>query len=300
MSYNEIGFIGTGAMGLPMAANLIAAGFKLRVYNRTAAKAEALASKGAQLVATAADTALPGGILVSMVTDDAALEGIVTGDDTIASRLAPGGIHLSMATVAPATSRKLARYHAERDSVFVTSPVFGRPDNAGKRQLVVCLSGPAAAKDKVRPLIDAMGRIVYDYGDDPGAANVAKLCGNFLIAAALEAMAEGFTMCEKNGVDRIKVAEMLGQTLFACPLYQNYGKMVAEKRHLPAGFRLELGLKDVELVMRTAGEVTAPMPTASVVRDRLIGGMAKGRADMDWSALALGVLDDAGLASGQR
>ena len=290
----EAGFIGLGAMGLPMATNLIAAGVKLRVHNRTASKAEPLVAKGAALATTAGDAAAPGGIVMTMLADDAAVESVVTGADGIAVRLGPGGIHVSMSTIAPATSRRLASYHAERGSTYLAAPVFGRPDNAAARQLVVCTSGPSTAKERVRPLLEAVGRAIFDYGDEPGAANVAKLTGNFLIAAALEAMAEAFTMAERNGVDRVKVAEMLGKTLFACPVYQRYGEMIAAKRHTPAGFALPLGLKDVELVLKTAGDARVPMPVAALVRERLIAGLAHGRAEMDWSALALGVLDDAG------
>jgi 3-hydroxyisobutyrate dehydrogenase-like beta-hydroxyacid dehydrogenase len=292
---NQVGFIGLGSMGSPMAANLIAAGIELRVWNRTASKATALISKGAHAAATPSETASPGGVVITMLADDAAVESIVIGDNAVAARLGSGGIHVSMSTIAPATARKLAQYHHQRGSTYVAAPVFGRPDNAAQRQLVICTSGAAAAKDKVRPLLDAMGRAVFDFGEEPGAANVAKLCGNFLIASALEAMAEAFTLAEKSGVDRARVAEMLGKTLFACPVYQRYGEMIAAKRHTPAGFKLPLGLKDIELVLQTAGEVRAPMQLAGLVRERLISGLAKGRDEMDWSALALGVLDEAGI-----
>jgi len=291
----QVGFIGLGAMGLPMAANLIAAGIAPAVWNRTAAKAEPLTSRGAKLAGSPGEAAAPGGIVITMLADDAAVESVVTGQNGIAARLGAGGIHVSMSTIAPATALKLAKYHADRGNVYVAAPVFGRPDNAAQRQLVVCAAGPAAAKQRVRPLLDAMGRAVFDFGEEPGAANVAKLCGNFLIAAALEAMGEAFTMAEKSGVDRAQVAEMLGKTLFACPVYQRYGEMVAAKRHTPAGFKLPLGLKDVELVLKTAGEARVPMPIAAVLRERLISGLAKGRDEMDWSALALGVLDEAGI-----
>jgi 3-hydroxyisobutyrate dehydrogenase-like beta-hydroxyacid dehydrogenase len=291
----QVGFIGLGAMGLPMAMNLIAAGIAPAVWNRTASKAEPLTSKGAKLAGSPGDAATPGGIVITMLADDAAVEGVVIGDKGIAARLGAGGIHVSMSTIAPATARKLAKYHADRGNTYVAAPVFGRPDNAAQRQLVVCAAGPAAAKQRARPLLDAMGRAVFDFGEEPSAANVAKLCGNFLIAAALEAMGEAFTMAEKSGVDRAQVAEMLGKTLFACPVYQRYGEMVAAKRHTPAGFKLPLGLKDVELVLKTAGEARAPMPFAAVLRERLISGLAKGRDEMDWSALALGVLDEAGI-----
>lgn len=291
----EAGFIGLGSMGLPMATNVAAAGVKLRVYNRTASKAAPLIANGATLATSAGEAATVGGVVMTMLADDAAVESVVTGADGIAKRLGAGGIHISMSTIAPATARHLASYHAEHGSIYVAAPVFGRPDNAAARQLVVCTSGPAAAKERVRPLLDAMGRAVFDYGEESGAANVAKLTGNFLIAAALEAMAEAFTMAERNGVDRVKVAEMLGKTLFACPVYQRYGEMVAAKRHTPAGFALTLGLKDVELVLKTAGDARVPMPIAAVLRERLIAGIAHGRGEMDWSALALGALDDAGL-----
>lgn len=292
---DKVGFIGLGAMGLPMAANLIAAGITPIVWNRTASKADALVAKGAVRAARVADTAFPGGVVITMLADDAAVEAVTAGDSGIASRLGPGGIHISMSTIAPATARRLAQVHAERASIYLGAPVFGRPDNAEKRQLVICTAGPAAVKERVRPLLDAMGRAVFDFGEEPGAANVVKLCGNFLIAAAIEAMAEAFTLAEKNGVDRVAVAELLGKTLFACPVYQRYGEMVARKNHLPAGFKLPLGLKDVELVLKTAGEARAPMPLAGLVRERLIAGLARGRDEMDWSALALGALDEAGI-----
>ena len=293
----EAGFVGLGAMGLPMATNALAAGIKLRVHNRTASKAAPLVANGATLAASAGEAATAGGIVITMLADDAAVESVVMGAGGIAARLGPGGIHVSMSTIGPATSRRLASYHAEHGSIYLAAPVFGRPDNAAARQLVVCTSGPAAAKERVRPLLEAVGRAIFDYGEEPGAANVAKLTGNFLIAAALEAMGEAFTMAERNGVDRQKVAEMLGKTLFACPVYQRYGEMVAAKRHTPAGFGLALGLKDVELVLKTGGDARVPMPVAAVVRDRLIAGLARGREQMDWSALALGVLDDAGIKS---
>ncbi|HEX4210931.1 MAG TPA: NAD(P)-dependent oxidoreductase [Candidatus Binataceae bacterium] len=292
---NEAGFVGLGSMGLPIAINLAAAGTKLRVYNRTVAKAEPLISKGAAAAATAGETAVAGGIVFTMLSDDHAVRSVTEGDDGLAARLAPGGVHVSMSTIAPAVARELARYHTERGSIYLASPVFGRPENAQKKQLVVCVSGSAAAKARVRPLHEAIGRALYDFGEAPEAANVAKLAGNFLIGAAIEAMAEAFAMAEKSGVDRLKVAQMLTQTLFASPVYQNYGTMVAEKRHQPAGFKLPLGLKDFELVLQTAAKTQAPMPIAALVRDRLLAALAKGRDELDWSGLALGALDDAGI-----
>ncbi|HEY2107516.1 MAG TPA: NAD(P)-dependent oxidoreductase, partial [Candidatus Binataceae bacterium] len=184
----EAGFIGLGSMGLPMAENLLAAGFTLRVFNRTASKAQPLVAKGAVLASRHGDAAAPGGIVLTMLADDAAVESIVMGEGGLAARLAPGGIHVSMSTIAPSTARRLAQFHAERGSIYVASPVFGRPDAAAARQLVICTSGPAAAKERVRPLQEIIGHAIYDYGEEPAAANVVKVAGNFLIAAAIEAM----------------------------------------------------------------------------------------------------------------
>ncbi len=292
----DIGFIGLGSMGLPMASNLLAAGHKLRVYNRTASKADALLKQGAELVSHSAAVASPGGVAITMLSDDATLEAMVVGVDTIAHRLAPGGIHISMSTIAPATARKLAQYHAENGSIYVAAPVFGRPEAAHAKRLWICTSGPHQAKHKIAPILNAMGQKTFDFGEEPGAANAVKLSGNFLIAAAMESMAEALAMVEKSGVDRVAAMEMISSTLFACPVYQGYGNAIAHMRHTPAGFRLPLGLKDVELVLKTGGEVRVPMPVAAILRDRLLASIANGREEMDWSALALGARDDAGLA----
>jgi 3-hydroxyisobutyrate dehydrogenase-like beta-hydroxyacid dehydrogenase len=291
----EIGFIGLGSMGAPIAANLAAAGYKLRVYNRTASKADALVATGATRVEWPGDAAVAGGVAITMLADDAALEGVTLGAGGLAERLGPGGIHISMSTVAPATTRRLAEHHAAAGNTLIATPVFGRPDAAKAKRLWVLESGPVAQKTAIRPLLEAIGQGIFDFGEEPGAANVAKLVGNFLIAANLEAMSEAFAMAEKQGVERTAVADMLAKTLFACPIYQGYGKAIAEKRFTPAGFRMPLGLKDVELALRTAAEVTMGLPIASLVRDRFLASLAKGRGEMDWSAIALSVLDDAGL-----
>lgn len=291
----EIGFIGLGSMGFPIAANLAAAGFPLTVWNRTASKAQPLVEKGARIAASPREVARAGGVVITMVADDAALESLVLGDAAIAKQIAPGGIHLSMSTVAPATIRKLAEAHREAGSILLATPVFGRPDAAAARKMFVCISGDGAAKQKVRPILEAIGQGVFDFGETAESASVAKISGNFLIAAAMEAMGEAFAMAEKSGLDRAAVATMLTQTIFGCPVYQGYGAAIAARRHSPAGFQLPLGLKDVELVLRTAREVNAPMPTASLLRDRFVHALAMGRADLDWSAIALGAREDAGL-----
>jgi 3-hydroxyisobutyrate dehydrogenase-like beta-hydroxyacid dehydrogenase len=291
----KIGFVGLGAMGEPMAMNLIAAGYDLTVYNRSASKAEPLVAKGAHRADRAGDVAEPGGIVISMLPDDASVGTLVTGDDALAARLAPDGIHISMATVSPALTSAMAAYHASRGSWLVAAPVFGRPSAAQAKELRICVSGAAHLKATVRPILEALGQGVFDFGENVAAANVVKLAGNFMIAAAMEAMGEAVTMMRKSGVDPTVALGMLSKTIFAAPVYQGYGPAIAQGQFSPAGFRLPLGLKDIDLVLQTAREADTPMPTASLLRDRFVSAIAKGRSDLDWSAIALGAADDAGL-----
>ncbi|MGA8366331.1 MAG: NAD(P)-dependent oxidoreductase [Candidatus Acidiferrales bacterium] len=290
-----VGFIGLGNMGEPIAANLLSAGYGLRVYNRTASKAAALVAKGAKAAANAAEVSSPGGIVLTMVANDQALEEICLPAGSFVERLGSGGVHISLSTIAPATARRLIEHHARHGVEFVSAPVFGRPEAAAAKRLWVCVSGPAAAKKRTQPILAAIGQGVFDFGEGAGAANVMKLCGNFLIASAIEALAESFALAEKNGASKQQLSEMLGKTFFACPAYQTYGKIIAEEKFEPAGFRLALGLKDVTLVLETAAASSMPMPLASLLHDHMLAAVAKGRENMDWTAVALGVAEDAGL-----
>jgi 3-hydroxyisobutyrate dehydrogenase-like beta-hydroxyacid dehydrogenase len=288
-----LGFIGLGNMGAPIAANLLKAGFGLRVYNRTASKAAPLTAKGATLAASPADVAQPGGIVLTMLADDRAVEELCLAGQSFVERLAPGGIHISLSTISPVTARRLAEHHAKYKVDYIASPVFGRPDAAAAAKLWICVSGPAAAKRRVQPILTAIGQGIFDFGEDAGAANVVKLCGNFLFAASIETIAEMLTLAEKSGVSKKAVAEMIGKL---SPLHSGYANQIAEQKFEPAGFRLALGLKDVNLIMQTAAASMTPMPLGSLLHDRYVSAVAKGRADLDWSAIALGVAEDAGLA----
>ncbi len=293
-----VGFIGLGRMGEPMARNLIAAGFKLRVFNRSLAKAEPLAGLGAVVCASAAEAAQTGGIVVTMLANDAALEDVTLGAGGILKTLGRDGVHLSMSTVSPETAHRLAEAHEKTGSRYVAAPVFGRPDAAAAKELNICLSGPAAAKARVKPLLEAMGRTVHDFGTGPGTANVVKLCGNFLILAAIESLAEALALAEKHGIDRAAVATFFSETRFNCPVYKGYGAILAARRYAPPGFALELGYKDSQLIQATAAKARVPMAVADLVDERLRASIAKGRQNLDWTAIELLVAEAAGLSAG--
>lgn len=295
MSQTTIAFIGLGSMGTPMAINLLEAGYGLRVYNRSPEKAQPLIDRGAILATSPSDAVTPGGIVFSMLANDQAVEEISLTEQGILHPLGTDGIHVSMSTIAPATAERLAEQHEQQGSHYVAAPVFGRPEAAAAAKLWVCVSGDAKSKARIEPMLKAMGQGIFDFGETVGAANVVKLTGNFLIMAAIEAMAEAFTLAEKNGIDRTQMAELFGQTLFACPIYQNYGRMVAQQQYESAGFKLSLGLKDVTLALQVAQASQMPMPLANLVQNRLLTSIAKGRADFDWTGFALEVSDDAGI-----
>jgi 3-hydroxyisobutyrate dehydrogenase-like beta-hydroxyacid dehydrogenase len=295
----RIGFIGLGQMGHAMASNLLKDGYNLHVYNRTHAKAAVLAGQGAKVVRHPAQTAEPGGIVMTSLANDHAVEHIVFDDQGLLDRLGPNGIHVSMSTISPGLARRLVDHHKRYKVSYVAAPVFGRPEAAAARELWIVLSGSRAAKDRVRPILAALGQGLFDFGKTPWAANIVKLCGNFLIASAIEGLGEALALAEKNGIDRLRLADMLGKTLFACPVYQGYGQRIAAHRYKPAGFRLALGLKDLDLVLQAAAVAQVPMPVASLLHDRFLSAMAKGRSEIDWAAIALGVAEDAGLKRGK-
>jgi len=287
-----LGFIGLGNMGEPIAANLMAAGHALRIYNRTASKGASLVAKGATLAKNPADVAAPGGIVFTMIADDRAIDEICLPPGSFVEKLSPGGIHVSLSTISPATARRLARHHAKHKVEYVASPVFGRPEAAAAKKLWVCASGSAAAKARVRPLLEAVGQGIFDFGEEVGAANVVKLCGNFLVASTVEALAEMMVLAEKNGLSKKALAEMIGNF---SPMHAGYANLIADEKFEPAGFRLVLGLKDINLILETARDSTTPLPLASLLHDHWISAVAKGRGDLDWSAVALGLAEDAGL-----
>ncbi len=204
-----IGFVGLGQLGLPMVRNLLARSHRLRVYNRTPGKADPLAAYGAEPVTRPVDAVTPGGVVVTVLWDDTALESVVTSNGFL-DRLGAGGVHVSMSTVMPETARQLAALHAQHSSVQLEARIFGRPEAAGARQLWIPIAGPQSAKDRVRPLLDAMGaQGVFDFGETIGAATAVKLAGNFLIVSAACSLTEAPSMAEKNGVDPKALVDML-------------------------------------------------------------------------------------------
>ncbi len=176
----------------------------------------------------------------------------------------------------------------------MSAPVFGRPEAAESKNLVVVVAGPGELAERYRPLFEAVGRQTFVVGAEPWQANVAKVCGNFMIVSVIEALGEAYATLRKAGVAPESFLEIMN-ALLGSPVITNYGRIIAQEKFEPAGFALHLGLKDVRLVLAAAEECAAPMPLASLVHDHLLSGLAQGQAEKDWSSLTQVIARNAGL-----
>ncbi len=290
----DVGFIGLGQMGQAMALNLVKAGHRVVVFNRTRAKSEALASEGAEIAESVAD-ACRRPALITMLAGDDAVEAVFFGNGNGLSALGQGAVHISMSTISVALSDRLAEAHRKAGQIFVAAPVFGRPEAAAAAKLFIVAAGEHSAIARCQPLFDAMGQRTFNIGDKPSAANLVKISGNFLLATVIECLGEAFALIRKGGVDPHAYLEILTSTLFSAPAYKTYGALIADEQYEPAGFKMTLGLKDLRLALAAADALAAPMPAASLVHDHFLAGVAQGEGDSDWSALARLSARNAGL-----
>jgi len=279
----NIGFVGLGSMGQGMAGCLLGGGHQVTVWNRSQAPVEGLVAKGAVAAASPGE-AVHGDVLISMLADDFATRTVLLESGALAGA-AQGLLHINMATVSIDFAREMTQWHAEHGLGYLAAPVFGRSDMAAVGQLNVLVAGDAAAQARAQPLFDLMGRKTWSLGQVAERANAVKLAGNFMIAAAIGAMGEAASLAQGYGVEPAVFLELMTGTLFAAPVYQGYGKLIAESKFEPAGFKAALGAKDVRLAL-AAGEATnTPMPLASMLRDQLIDAIAHGEGDLDWAVL---------------
>jgi 3-hydroxyisobutyrate dehydrogenase-like beta-hydroxyacid dehydrogenase len=282
---SRIAFIGLGQMGSGIARNLLRAGHEVVAYNRSRAKAVALQTDGARVGESPGETARNAEVVMTMLADDAAVETVVLGENGIAAAMQPDAVHVSHSTISTAMARRLTEEHGRRGQHYISAPVFGRPEAAEAKRLLVVAAGPAAIVDRCRPLFDAIGRQTFVLGEEAWTANAVKLCGNFMIASMLETFGEAFAALRKSGVEPQAFLEIMS-ALWGSPVYANYGRIIAEEKFDPAGFALKLGLKDVRLALALAEECGAPMPLASLIRDQMISAIAHGQGDSDWSSVA--------------
>ncbi|HVB98647.1 MAG TPA: NAD(P)-dependent oxidoreductase [Candidatus Dormibacteraeota bacterium] len=289
----KIAFFGAGNMGEPMALNLMRAGHEITVFNRTPAKAAALENAGAKVAKAPAEALQEAEVAITMLADDQALRDTLLASDAIRA-LPRGAIHMGCSTISVALSKQLEREHARRGQGYVAAPVLGRPDAAAEKKLWVLAAGPREQVERCRPLMEAIGRGISVVGEQPWQANVTKIAANFMIASVLETLGEAFALVRKSGMDPHAFLAVMNP-FFNSPIYTNYGRIIADGQFEPAGFRLQLGLKDVNMALAAAQDAASPLPLASLIRDHLLSAIAHGREDADWSALTEVIARNAGL-----
>jgi 3-hydroxyisobutyrate dehydrogenase-like beta-hydroxyacid dehydrogenase len=301
MSSNElsaIGFVGLGQMGAAMAANLASAGRWVIAYVRHPEQQGKLVALGLKPTLNIADL-FACEIVISMLPDDAAAREIVFGREAIgldglAQGLRPGAVHLSMSTISTVAATELASKHAVNGQGYVAAPVFGNPDAAKARQLYIVAAGAPTDVERCRPLLDDLGQQTFVVGSDPAQANLIKLLGNVMTATTLEMLGEVVAVIRKRGLDPEPFLDILTNTMFGGRAHKIYGAKILAERYAP-GFRLPLALKDIRLALAEADSAGAPMPSVDVVRERMITAIARGYADLDWTALALVAAEEAGV-----
>ena len=282
----NIGFIGLGKMGSAIAGRLLEAGHALRVWNRSPEPARKLAEHGAQIAASA-EEAFRGDVVFSMLSDDQVTRAVLL-DSGLLGRATPAEsrIHINMATVSAALADELAQRHQERGVGYVAAPVLGRPDVAAAGKLTVLLAGPRQAVEAVQPLLEGtVGHKVWRFGERASQANVVKLAVNFMLAAAIESMGEAAALAAGYGIEPRDLFELIGQSIFPGPVYQGYGRLIADARFEPAGFKAHLGLKDVRLALAAAEAVMTPMPIGSLVRDSMLEALARGEGEKEFGVV---------------
>jgi 3-hydroxyisobutyrate dehydrogenase-like beta-hydroxyacid dehydrogenase len=288
----RVGFIGLGNMGAGMAQNILNAGFPLSIYNRTKEKGAFLLAKGAKWEASPAELAASCDVVISMVSNDLALNTIV--DSMLISSNLPS-IHISMSTVSPELSSSLEKRHQEKGITFLAAPVSGRPERANEGTLWIFVAGDSKAKKTANPILETMSCKVFDLGNQPSQASLFKLCNNFMILSLIESFSEASTMLEKGGISTEKAAEIWGSSLFDAPVFHSYTPMICKRNYKDGGFALNLGLKDIRLLQIAADKAHVPMPFLSDLLEKLLTSMNLGRENFDWSAIALLTRELAGL-----
>jgi 3-hydroxyisobutyrate dehydrogenase-like beta-hydroxyacid dehydrogenase len=296
----SIGFIGLGHMGSAMAANLVAGGRPVMGFLHSPEHKSELQSLGIATTDALADL-FGCDTVITMLPDDSAVQEVVFGRASsasggLASGLKLGALHLSMSTISPALSSRLAEEHKRRGQNYVAAPVFGNPDAAKARELYVVAAGDPDQIERCRPIFDLVGQRTFVTGSHPGNANLVKLAGNAMIATSVEVLGEVLALLRKRGVEADDFLDIITNTMFGSRVHKIYGGKMVEERYTP-GFALPLALKDVRLALSEADAAGVPMPSVGVVHDRLLAGIARGHADLDWSALALVAAEEAGLES---
>jgi len=279
----SVGFIGLGLMGQPMALNLVQAGYKVAVFNRTASKAEALAQAGAALAASPAEAARDADVVMIIVTDSAAVEEVVAGRGGVLETIRPGATVVDSSTISPTVSRRLACKVAGRQASWLDAPVTGSKHGAAKGELTFMIGGDREALDRVMPVLQVLGK-KHIYCGQHGSGLGAKLAQNVIQATMVEIFSEGFVMAAKAGVRPEALFEVIQGSMARSALIDFKAPFIFKGDFTPY-FALKLMHKDLQLAMENAYAQGVPMPAAAAVKEVYGAAKARGAAELDYAAV---------------
>jgi 2-hydroxy-3-oxopropionate reductase len=290
-----VGFIGLGLMGRPMALNLIKAGYTLVVHSRSPGPVETLARARARVATSPSDVAREATVIITMVPDASDVELVLAGPNGVFEGMRPGTVLIDMSTIPPVVARRLAAEAASRGATMLDAPVSGGEIGAIQGTLSIMVGGDAAALERVRPILNAMGNPerVIRIGES-GAGQICKVCNQMAIGGTLAVVCELMALATKAGVDPANVREALLGGFAASRVLEVHGERILKKNFKP-GFRAGLFDKDMGIVMETARSLQVPVPVSAVVAQLVGAVVAAGRADDDYAALARVLFDMAGL-----
>src|SRR4029077_5502564 len=288
-----ISYLGLGTMGSGMVSNLLKAGYKLTVWNRSAKKCAPFGKKGARIADTPADAVRDAELVMYCLSNDQAVEEVVFGPKGILSGIKEGQIAVNMSTVLPATSLREEEAYAKRGVDFLDAPVFGSKQESADAKLWIMAAGNKGVFEKVKPVLEHLGQTIHYFGKN-GNAVAMKLVGNLIVALELEALAEGLVLAQKAGLDLSTVMEVVKVADFRSPLLVSNGQNVL-KRDFSPSFALKLMLKDADLIAKFSESLKSPAPALPVVQKNLQSAVALGFGEENASAIIRALEKEAGV-----
>ncbi len=279
----KIGFLGLGAMGVPMARNIRRGGYPLSVYNRNPARADLLKADGAEVCPSPRALAGRCDTVVVMVTGPDDLLAVIDGPEGIAAGLTKGKVVINMGTVSPEATLRAAELVQAKGADFIDAPVSGSVLPAENATLVILAGAEAKALARATPLLKTMGREVIHCGG-VGAGTQMKLVLNLMLGNMMQTLAEGLMLGRGFGLAPATVLAALGGGAMAAPMFQVKGKAITEGNYAKQ-FPVSLVFKDLNLVLEAAGRLHIPLPQTAAARECFNGAMARGYGDEDMAAV---------------
>lgn len=282
----KVGFVGLGRMGQGMAGRILDNGHDLLVSDPTPGQTDELVARGAATANSPAAASKDRDVIISMLPSDAILSAVLSGEGGLINGMSGECIHMAMGTHGVPATNGADELHNAAGQSFIACPVLGRPDLAAQGLLNLVPGGPAAAVEKVRPLLDIMGQRSIEVGESPQASAAVKIANNFVLGCAIETMGEAFSLVEKLGVRPEQFLDVMLKGLFGAPAYEVYGKLIVDKAWEGHGATAVIGLKDANLALEAADVADIPLPSTHIWRDYLVKAIERGEGHLDWAVMA--------------